>query len=103
MEAIKKMIENGQKVIVRTEHAGVFYGVITEMEGQTAEVKDCRRIWYWSGAASLSEMALSGVKRPRGCKFSVTVSSIVVMGVKEILPCTEDAVKSIESVPVWKA
>ena len=47
MEAIKKMIVNGQKVIVRTEHAGVFYGVVTEMEGQTAEVKDCRRIWYW--------------------------------------------------------
>lgn len=103
MKAIDKIISDGQKCIVRTEHAGVFYGVITEMEGQTAEVKDCRRIWYWSGAASLSEMALSGVKRPRDCKFSVTVSSIVVMGVKEILPCTEDAVKSIESVPVWKA
>lgn len=105
MKAIERMIESGQKVIVRTEAAGVFYGVITEYDNttSTAEVTGCRRIWYWSGAASLSEMALSGVKRPADCKFSVTVSSIVVMGVKEILPCSEDAVKSIESVPVWKA
>ena len=105
MKAIQKIIDNGQKVIVRTEHAGVFYGWLREYDqkDRSVEIRDCRRIWYWSGAASLSEMALSGVKRPRDCKFSVTVSSIVVMGVKEILPCTEDAVKSIESVPVWKA
>ena len=105
MKAIERMIESGQKVIVRTEAAGVFYGVIIEYDNTTytAEVSGCRRIWYWSGAASLSEMALSGVKRPKNCKFSVMVSSIVVMGVKEILPCSEDAVKSIESVPVWRA
>lgn len=103
MEAIKKLIENGQKVLVRTEHAGVFFGVITEMEGQTAEVRDCRRIWYWDGAASLSELADCGPKKPANCKFSVAVSSIVVLGVKEILPCTETAVKAIESVRVWRA
>ena len=103
MEAIKKMIENGQKVIVRTEHAGVFYGVVTEMEGQTVEVKNCRRIWYWSGAASLSELALTGPKRPNRCRFSVTISSMVVMGVKELIPCTDDAAKAIETVPVWRA
>ena len=103
MEAIKKMIENGQKVIVRTEHAGVFYGVVTEMEGQTVEVRNCRRIWYWDGAASLSELAETGPKKPRSCKFSVAVSSLVVMGVKEVIPCTEAASKAIEEVPVWRA
>lgn len=103
MKAIDKIISDGQKCIVRTERAGVFYGVITEMEGQTAEISGCRRIWYWSGAASLSELAETGPKRPSDCKFSVTIGSMVVMGVKEIIPCTKDAAKAIESVPVWRA
>lgn len=66
------------------------------------ELKNCRRIWYWNGAASLSELALSGVKRG-GNKFSVTVESIVILGVIEIIPCTEEAIKRVESVPEWKA
>lgn len=103
MKAIEKMIKNGQKVIVRTANAGVFYGVITELEGETAEIKDCRRIWSWKGAATLSELAESGTKKPKECRFTVTVSSLVVMGVMEIIPCTEAASKSIEEVPVWRA
>lgn len=105
MEAIKKMIENGQKVIVRTDNAGVFYGVVTEYDkaDRAACVTGCRRIWFWSGAASLSELAETGPKRPRDCKFSVTIGSMVVMGVKEFIPCTDDAAKAIESVPVWRA
>ena len=38
-----------------------------------------------------------------GSKFSVTVESIVILGVVEIIPCTEEAIKSIESVPEWRA
>ena len=103
MKAIEKYIKNGRKVIVRTEHAGVFYGIITEMEGQTIEIAQCRRIWYWDGAASLSELSQTGPKKPQNCKFSVVVSSMVVMGVKEILPCTEAASIAIEAVKEWKA
>lgn len=103
MKAIERIIKNGQKVIVRTEKAGVFYGVVTEFENNTAEIRNCRRIWYWDGAASLSELAETGPKKPRNCKFSVTVGSIVVMGVKEVIPCTDAASKAIEEVPVWRA
>ena len=103
MKAIEKIIENGQKVLVRTEKAGVFYGVVAEFENNTAEIRNCRRIWYWDGAASLSELAEAGPKKPRNCKFSVTVGSIVVMGVKVVIPCTEAASKAIEEVPVWRA
>lgn len=92
----------GHKVVIRADRAGVFYGTLSEKEGTEVELTDCRRLWYWSGAASISELALSGVTDPRHCRFSVTVPSIVVTGVIEIIPCSEDAVKSIESVPVWK-
>lgn len=95
------------KSIIRTNRAGVFFGEITQQEntpaGVIVTIKDCRRIWYWDGAASLSEMANKGVKYPRKCKFPAPLASITVIGVIEIIPCTDEAVKSLESVPVWSA
>lgn len=66
------------------------------------ELTSCRRLWYWDGAASLSQLAAEGVKRPDNCKFTVTVDSIVVLNVIEIIPTTAEAQKSIEDVKVWK-
>lgn len=95
-------MELNKKVIIRADRAGVFYGTIIRKDGSEVELKDCRRIWYWNGAASISELAKSGVNRT-GNKFSVTVDSIVILGVIEIIPCTKVAVKCIEAVPEWKA
>lgn len=95
-------MELNKKVIIRADRAGVFYGTIVRKDGNEVELTNCRRIWYWSGAASISELANSGVNR-QGSKFSVTVKSITVLGVIEIIPCTEKAIKSIEAVPVWRA
>lgn len=92
----------GKKVIIRADRAGVFYGTLAAKEGTEVELKDCRRLWYWSGAASISEIALSGVTNPQGCKFTVVVPQIIIMGVVEIIPCTDDAVKCIDAIPVWK-
>lgn len=92
----------GKKVIIRADRAGVFYGTLAAKEGAEVQLKDCRRIWYWSGAASISELALHGVANPNKCKFSVTVSDIAILGVIEIIPCTDEAIKSIEAVRVWK-
>ena len=102
------MKENeNNKVIVRTERAGVFFGEIEKQEntpaGVLVTIKDCRRIWYWDGAASLSELAVSGTRYPYRCKFPPAVKSMTVCGVIEIIPCTVEAVESIESVPVWRA
>ena len=91
-----------QKFIVRTDRAGVFFAEITSRNGSEAELKNARRLWYWNGAASLSQLATEGVTKPRDCKFTVTVDSCTVLGVIEIIPCTEKAVKSINNVPVWK-
>ena len=55
------------------------------------------------GAASLSELAMVGPKKPQDCKFSVVVPSIKVIDVIEIIPCTEEAIKAIEGVKEWKA
>ena len=91
-----------QQVIVRADRAGVFFGTLAAKEGTEVQLTNCRRIWYWDGAASLSELAISGVTKPGNCKFCVPVPEIEVLGVIEIIPCTEQAVESINNVPVWK-
>lgn len=91
-----------EKVIIRAERAGVFYGTITKKDGSEVVLKNCRRIWYWNGAASISELAVSGVTKPKDCKFSVVVPSITILGVIEVIPCTPEAIENIEAVPVWK-
>ena len=91
-----------QKYIVRCYGAGVFYAEIVKREGKEAELANARRLWYWDGAASLSQLALEGVKRPGNCKFTVTVPSIIVTDVVEIIPCSSAACASIDGVPVWK-
>ena len=47
----------GKPCIVRTDRAGVFFARITFMNGSTADLADARRLWYWDGAASLSQLA----------------------------------------------
>lgn len=90
-------------VIVRTYSAGVFAGYLKKREGQEVTLTDARRIYQWSGAASLSQLAMSGTSNPKGCKFPEEVSSVLLTQAIEILDVTEAAKNSIASVPVWKA
>ena len=100
MKATDKLI--GKKVIIRAYGAGVFYGTLNEIDGDTVELTHARRLWYWDGAASLSQLAAEGTKAPQNCKFTISVDSIIINKVIEIIPATEDAQKSIEAVNVWK-
>lgn len=88
--------------IVRANGAGVFFGEITKLEGTTATIKNARRLWYWSGAASLSELAEHGVANPSNCKFPCSVDEIIVFNVIEILSVSDEAAKSIDGVKEWK-
>jgi len=81
----------------------VHFGILKSRDGKEVVLTQTRRIWYWRGAASLSEMALSGVKHPDECKFSVTLPVIILTEAIEIIPCHPDAVKNIQAVPEWKA
>ena len=89
-------------VIVRTYSAGVFAGELESRTGQEVVLKNARRIWYWSGAASLSQLASEGTKDPNGCKFPCEVERVELLQAIEILDVTPEAEKSIKGVPVWK-
>ena len=95
------MLKKGQYVICRTYSAGVFAGVLVSRKGQEVELKNARRLWYWDGASSLSQLAVEGVKKPATCKFPCEVSSVLLMQAIELLPVTKAARTSIAKVPVW--
>jgi hypothetical protein len=90
-------------VIVRTFSAGVFAGELESRKGREVVLRNARRIWYWAGAASLSELAVHGTSKPAECKFPVAVDRIELLEAIEILDVTPAARKSIEEVPVWSA
>lgn len=98
------MLEKSEKyVIVRTYSAGVFAGTLESRNGREVVLTNARRIWYWRGAASLSELAVRGTSRPRDCKFPVAVPSVTLTEAIEILDTTPAARASIEAVPEWSA
>lgn len=90
-------------VIVRADRAGVFFGKIKERTGDEVTMTDVRRIWYWHGAASISQLAMEGVKHPELSKFTVTVPEMTILGVIEIIPCTDEAVRNIKAVGEWRS
>lgn len=94
---------NGRYCIIRSDRAGVFAGVLKERSGSEVIMTDVRRIWYWQGAASLSQLAVDGVSDPRRSKFSIPVPEMTVLGIIEVIPCSEKAEASIKGVPLWKA
>ena len=91
----------GKKVIIRGDRSGVFFGTLAAKDGQEVKLEKCRRLWYWDGAASISQLAVDGTTNPRECKFTVTVDEIEILDAIEIIPCTDKSIESIESVGVW--
>lgn len=89
--------------IVRTYSAGVFAGYLESEEGQTVIMRKARRLWYWDGAASLSQLAEEGVSKPQNCKFPKEVSRVKLLQAVEILDVTKKAQESIQSVAEWRA
>ncbi len=109
LEKIKEILKSDDEdcylenyVLVRTNSAGVFVGYLEKREGQEVVLKNARRLWYWKGAASLSQLAEEGVTCPNECKFPCEVKKITLLQAIEILSVTKKAKKSIDSVSIWK-
>ena len=92
----------GKKVIIRGDRSGVFFGTLAAKEGKEVKLENCRRLWYWAGANSISQLAVDGTTSPGNCKFTVSVDSIIITDAIEIIPCSDKAIKSIEGVSLWR-
>ena len=93
-------------VLIRGSAAGVHAGELVSQDDATKSVvlRNARRIWYWNGAASLSELAVHGAKFPSECKFAVPVDRQEIVGdVCEIIYCQPGGERMIRSCPAWRA
>lgn len=88
-----------KKCIVRSYDAGVYFGTVTNVDGETVRLENVRNIWRWEGASCLSQIANDGI---RGGKVSPVVSSMVLNRCCQIIPCTDKAVSNLENISVWQ-
>jgi hypothetical protein len=94
-------LDNMEYVIIRGDRSGVFAGYLESKKDREVILRQARRIWYWSGASSISQLAEDGTSDPDNCKFPKVVNKIQILDVIEIINCTKTAQKSIENVKVW--
>ena len=91
--------------VIRSYAAGVFYGEIESKDytpaGLVVKAKNVKRIWQWSGACSLSQLATDGVSSD-GTKISVSVAHEEIINVVELLSLTPKALSSLENQTTWK-
>jgi len=101
VQILAEPVDGMAYVIVRTYSAGVFAGYLKHRAGQEVELINARRLLYWDGAASLSQLSIDGVSKPSKCKFPSPVPSVTILQAIEILPVSEKAQQSIANVKEW--
>ena len=104
-----QLVQNSEglkAVLIRSYAVGVHFGYLKKEEftssGKVVTLINTRRVWYWDGAASLSQMALEGVTKPDNCKFSVILPENEIVNVVETIPLTEKACNNLYQVKIWE-
>ncbi len=97
----------GTYVIARCRDAGVHAGVLVSTDEHHTVLSGTRRIWSWSGAASLSEIAVYGLN-PAKCASSrigavEPLKRLRDADICELTVCTPEGRASVEGMPVWRA
>jgi hypothetical protein len=81
----------GKFAVIRTINAGVHFGTLEEFldnDYKVVRLSNARRLWQWSGALSLSEVAMQGITI-NSSKISVPVDEIILTQAIEIIPCSK--------------
>jgi len=89
----------GQRVIVRSNQSGVWFGTLSvaHPDGQLV-LEQARRAHYWTGAGSCSGLAITG---PTGGRIAGAVAKVAIEEYVEIVECTPAACAQWDSLPVW--
>lgn len=94
----------GKYVIARSSPSGVWAGIVKSVDGNTVVMTSARRLWRWWAAegVSLSGIATKGLhpKKLKECKIEPAVETCIVFEVCELIPASEIARRSIESMGV---
>lgn len=85
-----------KKCVVRTYSAGVHIGFVKSINGTECCLKGARRLWKWSGAFTLSEVAIIGIDAENS-RMSIEIPSILLTEAIEFIPVSEEALKSFDN------
>lgn len=93
----------GKKVLIRSYAAGVFFGTLESetftQAGKVVTLSNSRRIHYWEGAASLSQVSQEGILRGR---VAMAEPLKEVANIIETTPLSDAAIDNLEKQPVWR-
>ena len=100
---IAQPVDGMRYCVVRTYSAGVHIGYVSEFgekHPQHAKLLKSRRLHQWSGACSLSQVAIDGVDN--SSRIAVELPEIELTDVIEIIPCSETAAEFFKGAKAWK-
>lgn len=83
----------GKFVICRTYSAGVHTGHLQEIHGTSGVLTEARRLWKWTDAFTLNEVANDGCGE--NSRISDPVEEILLTEIIEVIPCTEKATANL--------
>lgn len=92
----------GKHVIVRSNMAGVFFGILTNKSDNEITLSNARKFYYFSGANTVEDLATQGALNVNDNKLTVEVEEIIISNFEQIIPCTSDAIEQIKTIPIWK-
>lgn len=98
-----KDIDLSKIVLIRTYSAGVHFGTLKEhgRATNTVVLTDAKRLHQWSGACSLSQVAIDGVDL-NNSRISIAVPEITLGRAIEIIPMSEKAATQMVEAEEWK-
>lgn len=92
----------GKYVIVRSNLAGVFFGILAKKNKTELTLKNARKFYYFSGANTVEDLATQGALNKENCKMTTEVEEIVISDYCQILPCSKEAITQNKSIPIWQ-
>lgn len=99
--------EGLKAVLIRSYASGVHFGFFKEekdlLSGKQVTLVNSRRVHYWEGACSISQLALEGTKKPDDCRISVTLPEITITQVIEVIPLSVASYNNLNSINEWKS
>ena len=84
----------GKYCVIRAARSGVHVGVLSAVNGDSVVLSDTRHIWSWSGALTVSDIAVGGIT---GGKISAATPTNEISEVIEKIPCSEAAERCLRN------
>ena len=92
-------------VLIRSYDSGVHFGLLKQEQhtpaGIIVDLLQSRRVHYWDGAASLSQLAVDGIGKPNSSRIAKTLPFIRIGRVCEIIPLSNELFNNLQNLPEW--